>query len=331
MVDVEVAVSVVAVGTDKHDPISRQVVDELVAQRGAIWGAPLRQAPAVVDDQTLAVGLSNSSHPLKGVQGRSFVDHERREQQFRGGRHPGEPDACPTSCGDAGHVGSVGGVAVHVGRVAPHRRDVAWNIRFSAVSVATGRRPRLAVLVPHRTNARRRHGGVVKHGMRVVEAPVQDPHQHAFAVEGLGQIQACVDAVDTGSVAGLVDVGHRARGELDKVHGKDVKHVEVKSVDPEGGNARTASACEHEGLVFRPGPPGRFRHAVAHPPQEPHRRSSVRPRHRMPLSSLHERFGLGMGFCEFNQLVQGELVGGGQGLGLRREDRATHGGQEEDT
>ena len=31
--------------------------------------APLRQAPAVVDDESLAVGLRHAGHPLKGVQG----------------------------------------------------------------------------------------------------------------------------------------------------------------------------------------------------------------------------------------------------------------------
>ena len=124
VVDVKVAVAVVAVGADKHHAFLRQVVDELVAQCGAVGRAPLGQSPAVVDDQTLAIGLRHASHPLKRVEGCGLVDHQRGEEHFGGRCHAGQPHAGATSGCDAGHVRAMGGVAVHVGGVAFHRLDV---------------------------------------------------------------------------------------------------------------------------------------------------------------------------------------------------------------
>ena len=51
----------------------------------------------------------------------------------------------------------------------------------------------------------------------------------------------------------------------------------------------------------------------------------------MALRHIHERFGGWVGGCELDQFAQGELVWGGQGLGLRRKKCTAQGGQKEDT
>ena len=79
MVQMEVHVTVVSVGAYKYNPLFRQPIDELTAQRTAVRCAPLRKAPAVVDDQALPIGFGDVLHPREGIQRRGLVDHERRK------------------------------------------------------------------------------------------------------------------------------------------------------------------------------------------------------------------------------------------------------------
>ena len=53
--------------------------------------------------------------------------------------------------------------------------------------------------------------------------------------------------------------------------------------------------------------------------------------HGVALCRIHERLGRGVGDGELRQFDQGELVRGGQGLGLGRKKCTAQGGQEEDT
>ena len=149
VLDVEVAVAVVAVGTDEHHAIFGQAVDEDVAQRGAVRGAPLRQPPAVVDDQTLVVCLRHVLHPSKRIQRRRLVHHQRSQEQFGCRGHAGEPDSSASARRDASHVGPMGGVAVHVGRVAAQELDFPRLERGDPVVEALRRLSGSAVLVPN--------------------------------------------------------------------------------------------------------------------------------------------------------------------------------------
>ena len=114
MVDVKVAVAVVAVGTHEDHAFVRKRVDEQVAEPRAVGDAPLWQAPAVIDHESLAVGLRHAGHPLKCVQGCGLVDHQGCEQEFRGGRHARQPDSRAAPARDARHVRAVGRVPVNV-------------------------------------------------------------------------------------------------------------------------------------------------------------------------------------------------------------------------
>ena len=69
--------------------------------------------------------------------------------------------------------------------------------------------------------------------MGVVEPPVEHTDQHALPVEGLGQVDAGVDAVDAGADAGPLEVGHRLGCQLHAVHWQPVEEVKVIGVDPE--------------------------------------------------------------------------------------------------
>ncbi|MDG2311068.1 MAG: hypothetical protein P8L64_01635 [Flavobacteriales bacterium] len=64
MVKVKIHVAVVAIGTHKHDSFVGHGIDELVAQGTSVRCSPLRQTPAVVDDQTFPVGYRNALHPI---------------------------------------------------------------------------------------------------------------------------------------------------------------------------------------------------------------------------------------------------------------------------
>ena len=331
VVDVEIAVAVVAVGADEHHAILRQGVDELVAQCSAVGRAPLGQPPAVVDDQTLAIGLRHTSHPLKRVKGGSLVDHQRGEEQLCRRCHSGQSHTGTTPGCDASHVRAMRGVAVHVGGVAAHGLDVFENIRFRAVPISVRGRAGLAVLVPHRADARGGHRRVVKHGVSVVEAPVQHADEHAFTMKGLGQIESGMDAVHTRAVARLVDVGDRAGGQLHDGHGQIRNHVQGVRVDPEGRNARSARTCFHSRLVCGPVTPGSFGNILTQAPNESHGSTAVDEGHGMTLRHIHERLGRGVGGRELDQFAEGESVRGRQGLGLRRKKCTAQGGQEEDT
>ena len=209
VLDVEVAVAVVAVGTDEHHAIFGQAVDEDVAQRGAVRGAPLRQPPAVVDDQTLVVCLRDVLHPSKRIQRRRFVHHQRGQEQIRRRGHAGESDSSASARRDASHVGPMGGVAVHVGRVAAHELNFPRLERGDPVVEALRRLSGSAVLVPDPANSGCGQGGVVEHGVGVVEAPVEDPDKDALAVKRRGQVQSGVHAVHPCAVPRFVQVGHR--------------------------------------------------------------------------------------------------------------------------
>ena len=318
VVDVEIAVAVVAVGADEHHTILRQGVDELVAQCGAVGRPPLGQSPAVVDDQTLAIGLRHTSHPLKRVQGGSLVDHQRGEEQLRSGCHAGQSHAGATPGRDASHVRAMRGVTVHVGGVAAHGLDVLWEVRFRAVPISVRGRAGLAVLVPNRADARSGHRRVVKHGVGVVKTPVEHADEHAVTMKGLGQIEPGMDAVHARAVSRLVDVGDRAGGQLHEGHGQLRNHVQGVRIDPEGRNAGAARTRFHGRLVFGPGTPSAFGNLVTQAPDESHGSTAMNQGHRVALCLLHQRFGGGVGGCELDDFTEGESVRGRQGLGLRR-------------
>ena len=114
----------------------------------------------------------------------------------------------------------MGGVAVHVGGVAAHGLDVFVEVRFRTVPISCWSGPGLAVLVPHRADARGGHRRVVKHGVGVVKAPVEHSDEDAVTMKGLGQIEPGMDAVHARAVTRLVDVGDRAGGQFHEGHGK---------------------------------------------------------------------------------------------------------------
>ena len=209
VLDVEVAVAVVAVGTYERHAIFGQAVDEDVAQRGAVRGAPLRQPPAVVDDQTLVVRLRHVLHPSKRIQRRRFVHHQRGQEQFRRRGHAGESDSSASARRDASHVGPMRGVAVHVGRVAAQKLNFPRLERGDPVVESLRSLPGGAILVPNSPDPGCGQGRVVKHGVGVVEAPVEDPDEDALAVKRRGQVQSGVHAVHPCAVPRLVQVRHR--------------------------------------------------------------------------------------------------------------------------
>ena len=327
VVDVEIAVAVVSVGADEHHAILRQGIDELVAQCGAVGRAPLGQPPTVVDDQTLAIGLRHTSHPLKRVEGCSLVDHQRRKEQFCSGCHARQSHAGTTPGCDASHVRAVSRVTVHVGGVTAHRLDVLGEVRFRAVTIPAWGGPGLTILVPDRADARGGHRRVVKHGMGVVEAPVQHPDEYAVTMKRLGQIESCVNAVHARAVPRLVDVRDRTGGQLHDGHGKIRNHVQGVRIDPEGGNAGSARTRFHSQLVCGPGTPSSFGNIVTQAPNEPHGSTAVNQGHRVALCLLHQCFGGGVGGCELDDFAEGESVRGRQGLGLRRKKCTAQGGQ----
>ena len=108
-----------------------------------------------------------------------------------------------------------------------------WSCRTRSRLVRT----RLPVLVPNRPNPRGRHGRVVKHGVGVIEAPVEYADEHTFAVEGLRQVQSGVYAVHPRAVSRLVEVWNRAGRQLHHLHRNILHGAEVVGVDAEGGDA----------------------------------------------------------------------------------------------
>ena len=152
--------------------------------------------------------------------------------------------------------------------------------------------------------------------MGVVEAPVQHPNQHPFTMKGLGQLKACVNAVHTCAVSRFVDVRHRPGGQFYQSHGQLRNHIQSIGVHPEGGNAGAARTCIHSWMIRGPCSPLRFRNVAAQAPNEPHGGPALNEGHGMAERHIHQRLGRGVGGCELGQFAQGELVRGGQGLGL---------------
>ena len=214
MFDVEIAVPVVAIGADKNHTFFRQLIDEHVAEGSAIWGAPLWKAPAVVDDQTFVVRLCHILHPGEGIQRGGFVHHQGGKQQFGGRGHACQSHACSAPRSNACDMGPMGGVAIDVGGVTAHQLDFPWRFSDGAVAKRAWRGSCLTVLVPNASDARLGEGGVVKHGVGAIKSPVQNPDQYAFPMVGLRKVQACVDAVHPGTVAGFVQIRHSTRGQF---------------------------------------------------------------------------------------------------------------------
>ena len=314
VLDVKVAVAVVAVGADKHHAFVRQVVDEEVAQGGAVWRTPLWQPPAVVDDQALAVCLCHAMHPLKRIECCGLVDQQGGEEQFRRRRHACQANARTPSACNARHVRAMRGIAVDVGRVAAEGFDDLRRVGLRAIPVAGRGRPRLAVLVPHRPNARGGHGGVVKHGVGVVEAPVQDPHQHAFAMERRRKVESGMNAVHPCAVTGLVQVGRGTRGQFNHCKRRVVQVVQLVGIHAKGGDACAAGARDECIGCIRPSPPRRLGHALSQAPDEPHRGAAVGPGHRVSPCGVDQGLGVWESMREFLDFVQALAVGCGHGL-----------------
>ena len=231
--DVKIAVAVVAVGTQKHDSFCRQIVNELVAQGSAVGSSPLRQSPAVVDDQPLAVFLRHVVHPFERIERSRLVNHEGCKQQFGRWRHSRQSDARATASRNACHVRTMSGVAVHVGRVAAQTLDVPRRIGRHPVIEPTWRRTSLTVLIPHRANSGGGQGGVVKHRVGVVKSPVEHPEEHPLALKRLRQVVPYVNAVDAGAISGSVQVWDGTRRQFHPVHGQGCQQVQVVHVHTE--------------------------------------------------------------------------------------------------
>ena len=167
--------------------------------------------------------------------------------------------------------------------------------------------------------------------MGVVEAPVQHPDEHAVTMKRLGQIEPGVNAVHARAVSRFVDVRDRPGGQFYQGHGQLRNHIQGIGVHPEGGNAGAARTRIHSRMVCGPGSPFRFRNVIVQAPNEAHGGTALNEGHGMALCHIHERLGRGVGGCEFDELAQGELVWGGQGLGPGRKKCTAQGGQEEDT
>ena len=314
VLDVKVAVAVVSIGTHEHHAVFRQAVDEHVAQGGAVWGSPLWQSPAVVDDQTFVVRFRHVLHPSERIQRRRLVHHQRGQEQLRRRGHAGEPSTRASARRNARHVGAVGRVPVHVGRVASHELDFPRFQRSGPVVEAVWRLPGGAVLVPNPSNAGCGQGGVVEHGVGVVEAPVEDPDEDPFAVKRRRQAKSGVHAVHPCAVPRLVQVGHRPRRQFHPVHGQGDQQVQVIHVDAERGHAVPASPRKDSLVGLGPSAPSRGRGVGVQLSNEAHRGLALDQRHRVSLGGKHQRFGVWMLGREEFELGQRLAVDRGHGL-----------------
>ena len=173
-------------------------------QRGAIDGTKGVHAPAIVDNQALALFLCHIFHPRHCVDPGGPVQIERCEEQVGVRCLAGIVAIDTTSGSDARHMGTMGGITIEAEGVALRGDEVVAVGVFGAVVKACRCGSSHAELVPGLQDTAVVLAIVVVVGVRVVETPVGDADKNTLAGVGLGQPETAVHTVGAGIVARFV-------------------------------------------------------------------------------------------------------------------------------